>query len=514
MNSKRKSPSKVHIVAQNGPIGIQLFDHQLRPVASGNGELKAQVPAGLYMLQYNAGSAQKQEYIRVEADKPYENLSLDFRFPSAAPVFGSSSTHEYHTNPAAQLSNQPNQKYGTGGRLMIFVRSIDGDGKSPVNLDNLSVWGSELQPPRRLETEVVRDDQWGWAGLCAEVEPGAYALRWSETVKMREAQITDDTRKIDQALWVAKDWITIVFLAYDNQRMSINRQNASIHMARIEDGYQPYNSEKANQALELAMGSLRTGKAIVPDDLLDLLLNGKFHNPMLGIIGAHALLLQRKPNWKMFDTVINNLERMIPGHPDLTALRVLNKLARNKKGRLDVEPVRWPPMLYAAYRGLIAYDWQQQDIIPANSLAEQAAAQLLQQSPWTCWMALEVQKPRVVFPEIKIRDTSSTREISDPQNDALPISPSNGDTALAFDLQPSGENTAWIFDDAIPTNESATLSDPAVQQVSRYLDSLRQFEPGITLDNINRQRFSQIGLPVASVDRAIQYLKGITGPEV
>ena len=58
-SSKGQARCKVHIKSQSGPLEIQLLDHQLRPVATGYGELLSRVPAGLYMLQYSAGSVLK-----------------------------------------------------------------------------------------------------------------------------------------------------------------------------------------------------------------------------------------------------------------------------------------------------------------------------------------------------------------------------------------------------------------------------------------------------------------------
>jgi hypothetical protein len=503
--SRDQGDSEVHIKASNGPIDIQLFDHQMRRVASGHGELQVQVPSGLYMLQYGAGAEQKQKYVRVEPGKPYENLELSLRFPSAAPVAGSSDTHEYHTYPAAELSRQPPQKHGNGGCLMIFARSVGDDSRAPVKLDSLSLHNQEMQQVADLAGEVKRDDNSGWAGLCVEVDPGGYALRWNEIIYARGLQQTSEPHAVDQSLWVAEGWITIVFLAYDSRRKAINRQNASIHMAKVGYGYEPYadpEEERVKQTLELALNGLRCGTPVVPDDLLTLLLDAKFKNPMLGIVGAHALLQQRRPDWSMFDTVVDNLDLLIPAHPDVIALRLLGELARNEESRMEVPPVSWPPMLYAAYRGLIAADWRAPNVILDGSVAERAAARLLPQSPWMCWMALDeqVERPgnRSAY-AVSFEMASLLEQTSDPQSEL------SSSLRRVTGLESAAK--------AATPGKDVDVSDLAVQQVSRYLADLQQFENDVNLSDLSLNQFSQIGLPVASVKRAIQLLIQTTGPE-
>jgi len=502
---KAKDQGEVYVKSKFGrPLVIQLLDHGLRSVATGYGELQAKVPTGLYLLQYNAGSAQEQTYIRVTSDKPYHNFELELPIPSAAPIAGGSTTHEYHAYPASQLSLHPNQVYGLGGCLMIFASSVDGDGRAPVKLDSLSIWNSDTLLISNLAETAERSDQEGWAGLCSLVAPGGYTLRWRAASSSRWSGSRSEPQDIDQSLWVARDWITIVFIAHDSSRQELNRQGASIYMAAIGEGFVPFtdpNQERVNQALELALSGLRAGNSVVPDDLLQLLLETKFNNPMLGIIGAHALLQRRKPDWKLFYRVVRTLERLIPGHPDVIALRLLGKLTRNDESKTRVPSLKWPPMVYAAYRGLIARDWHEWNRVVEGSVAERAAAQLLSQGPWSCWIALNDQittgrRPSAVRP----RNKSVMNHRVDSQSE------------LDVVLREIASRSSSTQTKSMQRQDE--LADPAVKQVSRYLYGLGQFETDFDLSTLSFDQLRQVGLPVASVRRAIGTLAQPTAPRI
>ena len=135
------------------------------------------------------------------------------------------------------------------------------------------------------------------------------------------------------------------------------------------------------QALELANWGLREGRSVVPRNLVNLLINAKFVNPMLGIVGAHCLLMGPDKDADLTNTVLTNLGRLVPGHPDLVALRWIAAREGIVAGPMAraIEPgagITWPPMLLPSYRALIEMDVLLQDAIADDSVAERAAAQL------------------------------------------------------------------------------------------------------------------------------------------
>ena len=498
-SSRNEAECVVHIKSQSGPLEIQLLDHQLRPVVSGYGELVAHVPAGLYMLQYSAGQVLKQEYIKVLPDRPYEKLDFYLTFPSAAPVSGSSSAHDYHATMARKLTlHEPRIRYGAGGCLMIFARSTDGDGRAPVKLDRLSLWDGQMRQLSHLGSDARALRHRGLGRVLPAVNPGGYTLRWHALRSSRWSRNSREPLAINQSLWVGKGWITIVFIGHSSHSEELDRQGASIHLARIGTGFKPYSEPRMNQALELALSGLRTGASVVPGDLLELLLHAKFQNPMLGIIGAHALLQSRDTNWSLFQTVVDNLAKpeMISGHPDVIALRLMAKLKRKDESPTDAPPISWPPMLYTAYRGLIARDWQEPNRISEGSVAQLAASRLLSQSPWSCWVASE--EPSAGF-TTQVRRAESTRSSQWSIRPPIP---------RASSARPCGDLAAVSYPttEATPPTQSADLADPAVEQVSRYLAERMQYCEDVDISALSMKQFFEVGLPVASVKRAIEVL--------
>ncbi|MDG6026870.1 MAG: hypothetical protein E3K40_09260 [Candidatus Brocadia sp.] len=481
-SSAERYEAEVNVVSENGPIRIELFDHKFKRLAIGFGELHQRVPEGLYILRYTAGTAQSEERISVDPREALSPITVDLPFPSSAPVTGSSTTHEFHHYPASALSRQPNKQLGMGGFLMIFVRTIDSNGRTPVSLDSLSLWDSQLRRILNLDDQPVQNTAEGWAGQCIQLSPGGYALQWSPVgtgSKMGEAT---EVLPINQSLWVAKDWMTVVFLGYNSARGQLERQSASIHMVRPEMGFNDFEP-KVNQALELVLGGLRTGNLVVPDNLLDLLLYGKFQNPMLGIVGAHAILQRHQKDWSLFDIVLDNLEKLVPGDPDVIALGLLGRHLRNDTSCTGIRYLCWPPMLYTGYRALIAHDWVENDIIKDGSIAEISAASLLPESPWTCWLG-------------KKTSSSFLHDLTRRMITQIP-----GSRRV---LQ--GIINELVLPDSFDFLKLPDVSDPAVQRVIRYISDLQNTGDAGELSKLSLDDFRQTGLPVASVKKAIHTL--------
>jgi len=129
---------------------------------------------------------------------------------------------------------------------------------------------------------------------------------------------------------------------------------------------------------------------VLPADQLLVLLNGKFSDPILGIVGAHGILFQAKPDKNLLEEVLKNLEKLVPDHPDLNALRHM-AAQHGIETSAPVRPATWPPMFFLSYRGLLVCDAKFDDIavIAQNSFAETIAPTLLRAGTWTTWWGTE-----------------------------------------------------------------------------------------------------------------------------
>ena len=138
------------------------------------------------------------------------------------------------------------------------------------------------------------------------------------------------------------------------------------------------------------MAGLRKSRSVLPADQLLVLLNGKFSDPILGIVGAHGILFQAKPDKNLLEEVLKNLEKLVPDHPDLNALRHM-AAQHGIETSAPVRPATWPPMFFLSYRGLLVCDAKFDDIavIAQNSFAETIAPTLLRAGTWTTWWGTE-----------------------------------------------------------------------------------------------------------------------------
>lgn len=491
MSSSKAANGSIHLRSAAGPIEMRLLDNQFQEVAVGYGEIhERRLPAGLYRLEINAGPIQQKEHISLSPGESFEKLNIHVPFPAAAPVQGTSTTHESHGYPASDLSRAPDKIFGDGGRLLLFFRNVGKDVSATINVEEISLRNAALDPVCDLPAEVIKDEAAGWVALSAEVNPGGYVIRNLRKPQRSWRKESPVETSVDQSIWVQEGWTTIVFIPNWGDRAVPSLRKASAYMARLWDGFHYDDYEGANAAMELGLSGLRQGRPVVPRNLLELMLNEKFQNPMLGIVGAHALLLEPEPRWSLFDTVRRNLKKLVPDHPDVTALHVIGKQQREKMSHSRVKPVSWPPMLHASYRGLIARDADEPGLIKAGSIADRAAANLYQEGPWSIWQSM-----------------IATNEAVD---DELMDTIKNLESTLSEPTDPVTENLAqiWTTTQQESTQAPGKLSDPEVRQVAQYVQQTTQeassrkksssYRP-MDLDDLGRK----VGLPVSSVERAI-----------
>jgi hypothetical protein len=397
--------ASVHVRSQGGPVRITLLDHRFRPVdppGPGVGEFHWQGPPGLYILQYDTGWVSEQRHLDLEPGTAFTEEDLRVQFPSAAPVPGTSGYQEQQANAAHTLSvtpqAPPNTDLGVGARLMLFARTIE-QGKPLPSLAKVSLLDRQLRPQVAPLTSDRSDTQHGCLGWCADLAPGYYVLRW--------AGAAADAPALDQGIWAADSWTTILFLTGQAEEKSAAVPERSgdaptwhfpsdltIHLARREAGFLPLEPDAvaAQLAMELALAGWRTGKPLIDPASLDRLLDAKFGNPMLGIVGAHLLLEEAAPDRDLVLKVLDNLEmNLIPGCPDMRALRAI---ARRRFDLEEAVPLLdWPPMFKASFKGAIAADWDGHGVISPGRLADRVAPCLVPLSPWTTWAALPAAPP-------------------------------------------------------------------------------------------------------------------------
>jgi hypothetical protein len=358
---------------------IFVIDGQFQLADRGVGRLTSQLDPGIYTVKCRVGvQTWEQHVILRDSDKEVVIPPLDFTSP--APLVNTAKTHEYHMAEAAAHSQTVHFQAGQGSWIFVFARDWTaqrGDATRPPIAFNpargLSLKDMQGTEVAALENsaayDLARDP---WAACNVQVNPGLYRLSLE----------TPAGARLEQTIVASPGWQTQIFLlqrAYspepDDRRADL--PGASILMSRGQ-GFTVDRSD-FRQA-ELARLGLTNQRRVLSEEVLKLL-QDKFQNPMLGIYGAHLLLLDSQPNLGLLDHVVTNLRALLDApHPDVEALAL----------RLEPRGTPYifhaPPMLRESWALVVEATATRADLVPLGSLAASISDRIWGEEPWLLWM--------------------------------------------------------------------------------------------------------------------------------
>lgn len=301
-------------------------------------------------------------------------------FASPAPLPYTSLTHEYHEEAWVEAWKKPAKTLGKGGGLFILVRDPD---KVPGRPSRRRPWtGVSVRVPSRRESMPA--SRWtsvnadlGYSALHVAVKPGTATVQ----VRYRKAGIQS------MAVPVCHGWQTQILLMLPPSPGPAGGDrpllaDASVFMRSLESGA-GFDPEQA-RLTELARQGLAQARTPIAADDLQQMLHGKFSNPMLGIFGAWFVLSRPKLDRALLDLVLENLERLIPTHPDVQALRIA---ARHGSHSLAAASYRFssPPMLLRSWEEIVKASASEPGLIEPGSLADRIGHGLVGGGPWLVW---------------------------------------------------------------------------------------------------------------------------------
>jgi hypothetical protein len=140
--------------------------------------------------------------------------------------------------------------------------------------------------------------------------------------------------------------------------------------------------------VEAALDGLARGRLVLPEPDLTDLLNGKFTNPMLGLIGAYALLGQPEVDYVRLQVVAQNLRALLPHSADANLISLVANL-----GGQTVEPAvpsGWPPfdeppVFAVGTERAVQLAASSDELCPIDSWLTGIAPRRTAGSAWTCW---------------------------------------------------------------------------------------------------------------------------------
>lgn len=279
----------VNAIAPDSVMQVKIFDADYNALASGCGSLQVQLHPGLYKAEVEAGGARSQEIFRVSDGPVTLNLAAPL-FPSAVPVLGSSTSHEYHSWPAHDLAlRSPLQMLpGADSELMVFVRVSGPDRGTPLDLphpwQNLLIRDFPVTgDPWFMPVDLV--DTTGLLGATKLALPaGTYALTSEEN-----AATAGETFGL--ALQTVPGWRTELYLdcivetreefGLEKKIARPNFAEAALHLVAL--GEPPLVHDALGTRTELARIRLANGRRSVIPAAADVA-----RSPMLGVYAAYA----------------------------------------------------------------------------------------------------------------------------------------------------------------------------------------------------------------------------------
>jgi hypothetical protein len=365
------SDNTLTVTAADDMAEIAVMDGSLNVIANGIGKFQRSLPQGIYKIRVRVGPTVDQKLVSLD-----KNVQLDFpafKIPSPIPLDASTVGNPVHAGAAIEASRTVKDSFGTGASVLVFAREQSGE-RNPqtsnpaAGLSFVNENGQQLADiAQRAE---VRLGPHACAGWRADLDPGPFRLRL-----------------VERAVYASRDNQVQIFLLqcdftvsdsdYATTRMA-DMSGSAISIATHQE-FSPQNER--TRLSEIARYALTQRRRILSDAFLDNLLDEKFDDPMLGLLGAH-LLLRDKPNEAgLFKIVTDNLVRLLGSdHPDVRALLLAREDSGNFGSRLGS-----PPMLRASWDLGVEHSIRYPSILSMASPENAIADKIMSDAPWLIW---------------------------------------------------------------------------------------------------------------------------------
>ncbi len=372
---------RVHleVLTHDDATEIFVIDAQLNLAARGVGRLETDLEPGIYKVKARAGLEAREDYVILHEGDPAEVKDFGIiQFPSPAPIVGTAKTHEYQMSAAAAESRRVHVTAGQGSFVFVFARDWTSADQSQAPAQ------TPLHPARGLSLRDAQDNvvvDFGtqsasslaadpWSACNVQVNPGLYRLSLD----------LPSGARLEQTIVASPGWQTQVFALQHSYRTGPDDRGADLPSASIflsRGGFDPDGHDM--RLVEMARLGLINERKVVPKEVLELV-GQKYDDPMLGIYGAHLLLLDPQPDLGLLSTVVQNLRRLVRVHPDVEAIAL--KLASAASSFVFA----MPPMLRRSWSLVLDATVQKPDLVPLVSPAARVASRLWGPGPWLLWM--------------------------------------------------------------------------------------------------------------------------------
>jgi hypothetical protein len=322
---------------------IHLIDSSFGHIAEHAGFFAAGHKPGVYKLRVQYGREVvdvSEKIILLDRD-----MALTVEAPalkSPVPIGGTAYTHEFHIAAAHSLETRTQTKAAQLGIMGRFWTgrepTVIDSARYPHPLQGLSLLradGTVVADAATFEATEWTDAYTGGdpvATLAIDVEPGIYFLR----------QRLASGRILERTLVASQDWRTNLFIRRDFKDIGEEgaqepprlRRTGSVAMlmTKTSAGHMTAEQQRQDQlTMEAARLALKQGRRILDGEIEEILYK-KFDNPIMGILGAHLLIMEtldpeapkRPERIRWLNKIVPNLRTLLgDGHPDVEALSLL-----------------------------------------------------------------------------------------------------------------------------------------------------------------------------------------------
>lgn len=395
MSSSESPAYRLTVEAPEPGLGVMVIDAEGNVVgrcAEDDSRIELDLPRGLYTVRAHRSGAFAETVVRLDRAQTVKVQPPPLF--SAATIPGAATTHEYYTYPAWEASQQPTvpEQAWNGladARLLLFARALQSDLYRGENqLASLSLRTLDGRTLSTFAAGEVKQDARGWSAYSAHLSHGLLILE----------DHSERPRQIPVPLF--SGWQTQLFVMHNKRLLWEDMRVITVSVYEIDSrgNRDPYdrNASDVRAAMDMDVGllALQNDTPSVAPQLVAALLNAKFQNPILGLLGAYLMLLhyRRKTssNADKLDSnhirmVLNNLHNLMPELSDVAALRLMAKPWVDVP---DPGPTEGVPLFRCGAEALLEAAASDPALLPEGSLLDAISGNLYGDTVWTTWKPL------------------------------------------------------------------------------------------------------------------------------
>jgi hypothetical protein len=486
------SETKVRVASADPFAEVSLVDAHYRVRASGLGSIEQSLAPGLYVARVRSGDVTRQQSLRIT---PGSSEKHEIHFGEVGPLRSSA--------PAAassELTGVAQSVAQQGWVLLALSGMASADppfSRSPLpssavqgfalcTLDGAVVQTFDAVSPTLTPT--------GHQAVAAAAAPGWYAL----------AIPSQEGRRILLPLRVQARWSPSVFIEMrdDGDDGKERRPNLDTILVSYDPAeWAIYGNPNRLRAMEQARRALARGRGAATAEVMRILYEQKFQDPMLGLMAAALLLAVGEPSAQLGEVLEHTGNLLGHDHPDLVISRATARregLVPNLKRRLgDRARLAAPPLLRASWERLLGLKDRRSELLDRDGPLYRVAGTQVKSEVWMLWWEAGAEE-RADEATVK----PSTR---------APARVSGGADALLAQLMEKWSGDVSTGPSALEAwyRQNLPTLAPVERSVVRACIQLAQVEPGRELPKGFASRLAQAAqVPLPVLKDALGHLIG------